>query len=132
MLVITSLRVWRKRLVLPQMVQKKGKHVLKWNGIESNILFEMLGRSSWTCIFELGLNPIFCYFWVFNWCFSCVFSFSFLGVIFLFWEYKGMFGNYFFPLFSVFKNNFLFLRLKNLFGNSKWVENKNCFQNSNL
>ena len=36
----------------------------------------------------------------------------------------------FFPLFSVFKNNFLFLRLKNLFGNSKLAENKNCFQNS--
>ena len=32
---------------------------------------------------------------------------------------KGMFGNYFFSLFFVFKNNFLFLRLKNLFGNSK-------------
>ena len=43
---------------------------------------------------------------------------------------KSMFGNCFFPLFSVFKNNFLFLRLKNLFGNSKWAENKNCFQNS--
>ena len=41
---------------------------------------------------------------------------------------KGMFGNYFFPLFSAFKNNFLFLRLKNLFSNSKWAENKNCFQ----
>ena len=38
--------------------------------------------------------------------------------------------NCFFSLFSVFKNNFLFLRLKNLFGNSKVVENKNCFQNS--
>ena len=43
---------------------------------------------------------------------------------------KGMFGNYFFLLFFVFKNNFLFLRLKNLFGNPKWTENKNCFQNS--
>ena len=43
---------------------------------------------------------------------------------------KGMFGNCFFPLFSVFKNNFLFLKLKNLFGNSKRAENKNCFQNS--
>ena len=43
---------------------------------------------------------------------------------------KGIFGNCFFPLFSVFKNNFLFLRLKNLFGNSKRVENKNYFQNS--
>ena len=42
----------------------------------------------------------------------------------------GVFGNCFFPLFSVFKNNFLFLRLKNLFSNSKWTENKNCFQNS--
>ena len=41
-----------------------------------------------------------------------------------------MFGNCFFPLFSVFKNNFLFLKLKNLFGNSKLVENKKCFQNS--
>ena len=41
-----------------------------------------------------------------------------------------MFGNYFFPLFFVFKNNFLFLKLKNLFDNSKWAENKNCFQNS--
>ena len=42
---------------------------------------------------------------------------------------KGMFDNCFFPLFSVFKNNFLFLRLKNLFGNSKQAKNKNCFQN---
>ena len=41
-----------------------------------------------------------------------------------------MFGNYFFPLFFVSKNNFLFLRLKNLFDNPKWTENKNCFQNS--
>ena len=41
-----------------------------------------------------------------------------------------MFDNYFFPLFSVFKNNFLFLRLKNLFSNLKWIENKNCSQNS--
>ena len=43
---------------------------------------------------------------------------------------KGMFGNCFFFLFSVPKNNFIFLRLKNLFGNSKWTENKNCSQNS--
>ena len=43
---------------------------------------------------------------------------------------KGMFGNCFFPLFSIFKNNFLFFRLKNLFDNSKRAENKNCFQNS--
>ena len=43
---------------------------------------------------------------------------------------KAMFGNFFFSLFFIFKNNFLFLRLKNLFGNSKWTENKNCFQNS--
>ena len=41
-----------------------------------------------------------------------------------------MFDNYFFFLFFVFKTNFLFLRLKNLFGNSKWTENKNYFQNS--
>ena len=40
-----------------------------------------------------------------------------------------MFGNCLFSLFSVFKNNFLFLRLKNLFDNLKWAENKNCFQN---
>ena len=43
---------------------------------------------------------------------------------------KKTLGNGFFPLFYVFKNNFLFLRLKNLFGKSKWAENKNCFQNS--
>ena len=36
-----------------------------------------------------------------------------------FQETKGMFGNCFFSFFSVFKNNFLFLRPKNLFGNSK-------------
>ena len=43
----------------------------------------------------------------------------------------GMFGNcFFFPLFSISKNNFLFLRLKNLFSNPKWIENKNCSQNS--
>ena len=41
-----------------------------------------------------------------------------------------IFGNCFFPLFFIFKNNFLFFRLKNLFGNSKQAENKNCFQNS--
>ena len=34
-------------------------------------------------------------------------------------ETKGMFGNYFFPLFSISKNKFIFLRLKNLFGNPK-------------
>ena len=45
-------------------------------------------------------------------------------------NYKGMFGNYVFLLFSISKNNFLFLRLKNLFGNPKWVENKKCSQNS--
>ena len=42
----------------------------------------------------------------------------------------GMFGNSFFSLFSISKNNFLFFRLKNLFDNSKWTENKNCSQNS--
>ena len=35
------------------------------------------------------------------------------------WENKDMFGNCFFLLFFIFKNNFLFLELKNLFGNSK-------------
>ena len=45
-------------------------------------------------------------------------------------EDKGMFGNCLFPLFSVSKNNFLFFKLKNLFGNPKWAENKNCSQNS--
>ena len=30
---------------------------------------------------------------------------------------KGIFGNCFFPQFSVFKNNFLFSKAKNLFGN---------------
>ena len=44
-------------------------------------------------------------------------------------EYQDMFDNCFFPLFFVFKNNFLFLKLKNLFGNPKWTENKNCSQN---
>ena len=42
----------------------------------------------------------------------------------------GMFDNCLFLLFFVFKNNFLFLRLKNLFGNPKETENKNCSQNS--
>ena len=41
-----------------------------------------------------------------------------------------MFGNYFFPIFFISKNNFLFLRLKNLFGNPKQIENKNYSQNS--
>ena len=35
------------------------------------------------------------------------------------WENKDMFVNCFSLLFSIFKNNFLFLELKNLFGNSK-------------
>ena len=48
---------------------------------------------------------------------------------------KGIFGNYFFPLFFVFKNNFLFLKLKNLFGNSKSIKKQkllsklNCEEN---
>ena len=45
-------------------------------------------------------------------------------------NYEGMFGNYFFPLFFVSKINFLFLTLKNLFGNLKWNKNKNYSQNS--
>ena len=45
-------------------------------------------------------------------------------------NHQGMFGNCFFPLFSVSKNNFLFLRLKNFFSNPKWTENKNRSQNS--
>ena len=32
--------------------------------------------------------------------------------------------------FFFFKNNFLFLKLKNLFDNLKWTENKICSQNS--
>ena len=53
------------------------------------------------------------------------------GVLSLkYWKNKGMLDNCFFPLFFVFKNNFLFLRLKNFFCNSKLAENKNCFQNS--
>ena len=43
---------------------------------------------------------------------------------------KSMFVNCFFSLFSVFKNNFLFLKLKNLFDNSKWTKNENSSQNS--
>ena len=39
-----------------------------------------------------------------------------------------MFGNCFFSLFFVFKNNFIFLRPKNLFGNSKWAKNKFVFK----
>ena len=41
-----------------------------------------------------------------------------------------MFGNCFSSLFSVYKNNFLFLRLKILFGDPKWTKNKNYSQNS--
>ena len=37
---------------------------------------------------------------------------------------------FFSSLFSVFKNNFIFLRLKSLFDNSKWTKNKNFSQNS--
>ena len=43
-------------------------------------------------------------------------------------EDKGMFGNCFFSIFFVFKNNFLFLRLKNLFINIKQIENKTIFK----
>ena len=35
-----------------------------------------------------------------------------------------MFGDCFFLLFSVFKNNFLFFKLKNLFDKPKWTEKK--------
>ena len=45
----------------------------------------------------------------------------------------GMFGNCFFPLFSVFKKKKnLFIKLKNLFGNPKWIENKKWFLKLNL
>ena len=37
---------------------------------------------------------------------------------------KGMFGNCFFPLFSVSKNNFLLLRQKNLFDNQNGQKTK--------
>ena len=43
---------------------------------------------------------------------------------------KSMFGHCFFLLFYVFKNNFLFLILKNLFRYLKWTKNKNSSQNS--
>ena len=43
-----------------------------------------------------------------------------------------MFGNCFFHLFSVFKNNFLFLKLTNLFGNSKWTKKQKLFSKLNL
>ena len=39
-----------------------------------------------------------------------------------------MFGSCFFPLFFVFKNNFLFLRPKNLFDNPKWTKKKIVFK----
>ena len=45
-------------------------------------------------------------------------------------QLQGMFSNCFFSLFSVSKNNFLFLKIENLFGNPKWTENKNYSQNS--
>ena len=65
-----------------------------------------------------------CHIWKLWWLVPyLLFLFHFSG----FWQSKGMFGNCFFPLFSIFKNNFLFFKLKNLFGNSKWTENKNCF-----
>ena len=44
--------------------------------------------------------------------------------------FRNMFGNCIFPLYFVFKNNFLFLKLKNLFSNPKLTKNKNCSQNS--
>ena len=55
--------------------------------------------------------------------------FAMCVVYFLLQDWK-IIGNGFFPLFFVFKNIFLFLRLKNLFGNPKWIKNKNCYQNS--
>ena len=57
-------------------------------------------------------------------------SFVCWNASFVFKDSKGMFGNCFFSLFFVSKNNFLILRLKNLFGNLKWTKNKNCSQNS--
>ena len=66
--------------------------------------------------------------WVWDTPFSILFFFFLLFFPILFTS-VSMFGYCFFSLFSVFKNNFLFLILKNLFGNSKWTENKNCSQN---
>ena len=39
-----------------------------------------------------------------------------------------MFGNYFFPLFSVFKNNFLFLRLKICLATQNGQKTKTVFK----
>ena len=47
-------------------------------------------------------------------------------------ETKGIFGNCFFPLFSVSNNNFIFFRLKNLFGNPKWTKKQKLFSKLNL
>ena len=57
-------------------------------------------------------------------------SFCFLFSKTCFWKEKKnlVFFNCFLALSSISKNNFLFLRLKNLFGNPKWIENKNCSQ----
>ena len=41
---------------------------------------------------------------------------------------KGKFGNCFFPLFYVSKKFFIFLKLKNLFGNTKWTKTKTIFK----
>ena len=45
-------------------------------------------------------------------------------------NYLGYVGYCFFPLFSISKNSILFLRLKTLFDNPKWIENKKYSQNS--
>ena len=39
-----------------------------------------------------------------------------------------MFGNYFVPLFIVSKNNFIFLKLKNLFDNQNGYKTKTIFK----
>ena len=64
---------------------------------------------------------LFCFI---KWGCNCKFistSFSHPLIFLLNQTNNNMFGNCFFPLFSIFKNYFLFFRLKNLFGNPKWT-----------
>ena len=45
---------------------------------------------------------------------------------------QGMFSNCFFPLVSIFKHNFPFFLLKNLFDNPKWTKKQKPLSKLNL
>ena len=91
--------------------------------------------SSWTCTFWMchkycllsRWKPVTKYI---IWQHCKVHGFYFFAHVFYCGTFRERLVTVFFPYFLFSNFFFIFLRLKNLFGNPKWTENKNCSQNS--